>query len=183
MRPTLVFVPSPSESVRDAPSTQSFAIQADIVQDIEPAPYGSRTIAEGGVAQQTHAVQLTLADERLRIDHKPWLPLGAQHVASMDILVHEVAGSDVSAQEDVACELDQRSLERHAALLILSRDLVRPPCCLVGEMPEGMRAPRFVEESWEKPGQDACLVDLGIPETRTWTAALTEESAPLVVAS
>ena len=88
---------------------------------------------EPGVPQRADAVDLPFADEWLRIDHEPRLALGAEDVPCVEVLVDEPARAAVDAAEHVDRGLEERALERPAAVLPPPRHLLHPALGLVRE--------------------------------------------------
>ena len=84
--------------------------------------------------------------------------------------------------EHVDRGVEERALERPAAVLPASRHLLHPAVGLVREQPEGMRGRRGAGQSLEEPGHDRDLVGALLGEQTAGHAALEEERPPFVVA-
>src|SRR5262245_12427830 len=135
LEPAVVLVPRPGEIVRHAPVSGALAIESDLAKCVEPA----RDIRR--VAQERARLELALADERLRVDDEPGLPLRSQDVPAVEVLVHQARPGAVDASVDVDRRVEQRALERRAGLRVPAWDFVCPPIRLVGEERERMIRP------------------------------------------
>ena len=93
--------PAPGERVRDSPGPSPLAVEAELREDVQPAPHRGRAAVPRCVAEQADRVQLALADERLRVDHEPRLARRAEDVAAVEVLVDERLGVGVGGAEDV----------------------------------------------------------------------------------
>ena len=113
----------PSASVPHAsawatsPPAKPLAVHPEVGQDVEPAADDVGVSRERGVPERPDAVELALADEGLRVDDEPRLALGAKDVPPVEVLVDEPARSAVDAAEHVERGVEERPLERPAAVV------------------------------------------------------------------
>src|SRR3954471_12438087 len=91
----LALLHPPRERVDDRPSAHPLTVELERLGElVEPAAdpvHRVRLLRElvPAVAQQRGDVEGALADERLRVDGQPRIPLGAQDVAPVEVLVEQ----------------------------------------------------------------------------------------------
>src|SRR6266508_3248653 len=84
----LAFVDAPVERVHDAPAAHPLAVEIELTgEQIQPAADHTRADVPAAVAEQRGDVERRLADDRLRVDRKPRLALGAEDVAPLEVLM------------------------------------------------------------------------------------------------
>src|SRR5262245_32053806 len=167
----------------DAPIPGALAVETELRQSVEPAPNGyNGFVAERRVPKQSHAVELTLADEGLRVDDEPRLALRTQHVPAVQILVHEERHAPIHAAVDVEREVEQRAIDRSPAELEPARYVLCPPLGLVGQQPERLRPLQLPREPRKQLADDRDLIGADLRERRPRPAALAEIRAEGVVA-
>ncbi len=106
--------------MHDPPAPQAFAVELKFGRElIETAPdtlAGSRILDElfPPVADQRGGIEGALTDERLWVDRQPWLAFGAQHVATVEILMDddELTLTRDELLNSVHCALDEPAFER-----------------------------------------------------------------------
>jgi hypothetical protein len=180
----LVLIPPPGERVSNSPGPSSLAIEAKFLEKVEPPPHRSSWgRAPGGVAQETNAVQLALANERLRVDQQPRFPLGAQDVPTMQVLVHEKCRVPIDTTKHIDREIDQSPLERPSTKLVQPWNILDPPLRLLRQQPERMRLGQRSRQPRKQVGHDGMLINSRIPQCCARPAAFDHERAARVVPS
>src|SRR5689334_5402668 len=81
---------SPGHRLAQGPEARPLPIEPQVRrQPIQPPNDFGAAVAELIAANDRREREFTLADERLRIDHEPWLAQGAQHVIRVQILMQQ----------------------------------------------------------------------------------------------
>src|SRR5918992_107779 len=153
-RKRLAVIPAPGERLAECPPARSFAVEAELAcESIEPPEDLAASASELRAADDRCEPELALAHERLRVDRQPGLPLGAEDVVGMEVLVQEdllalrrrqlPQGTDGRVQEPL--------LERPARTRPPFREVVGPPSRLLGERAERLGRPH--PEPWQQADQ------------------------------
>ena len=176
-----ISVAGPSNRLTDRPASRALAIELELTrQSIEPLEDCPPAVAELGSPDDGRDGELTLADERLRVDHEPRLARRREDVVRMEVLVHEdllaLCRSQLLEHRDR--RVDQRFLDRPPGVLPLGADRAHPPGGLVLKRREwrpcGLPQPRQeLDQNLERP----------LSQVSSRPAALEQERVALVVAS
>ena len=174
-------VHGPGNRLTDRPASRALAIEPELARHpIEPPDDRPPAVTELGGPDDGRDGELTLANERLRVDHEPRLPLRGEDVVRMEVLVHEdlLTLSGGQLLEDRDRRIDESLLERLPRLLPLDADRAHPPRSLVRKRRErrSRRLPQprqEIDENLERP----------LPQLGAGPATLEQQSTALVVSS
>ena len=90
----------------------------------------------------------------------------AQHVAAVQVLVHEPPGGSLDGAIHVERCIEQATLERHAGHRILTRYGLGPAISLVGEQSEGVAVVAEIDlKTRHELAHDVDLVGIVVPQT------------------
>ena len=173
-------VDGPRNRLTDRPASRALAVEPELArQPIESLDDRPPAVTELGGANDGRNGELALADERLRVDHEPRLPLRGENVVRMEVLVHEDLLTLRRGQllEDRDRRIDECLLERLPCLLPLDADRAHPPRSLVRERRE--RRSRRLPQSWQEIDEN---LERPLSQVGAGPAALEEQSMALVVA-
>src|SRR6058998_3542550 len=139
MRRMEVAVDAPRDRLTDRPAPCALTIEPELTgQPIEPLQHGPPAVAELERTDDRRDRELTLADERLRIDYEPRLAPCGENVVRVEILIQEhlLALGRTKLLEDRDRGLEQALFEGLPDPLPSGADRARPPGGLVGKRPE-----------------------------------------------
>ena len=172
----------PRERLGDRPAAGPLPVEAELgAQPVEPAEDTASRVAELEGADDRGQGELALADERLRVDREPRLPLRGENVLRVEVLVdeHLLPLRLRKPVERVERRVEEPPLETGLALPLL-REIRAPPRRLVGERAERLAC--VPPESREEPDQDVeGGVGAGLVELRPGLAALEQQRVALRV--
>ena len=152
-------------------------------EEVEAAPHlclhSGLSEKPAAVAQERGCIELALADERLRIDGEPGLPLGPKHVASVKVLMEQHRRPLVRPELEAGRHgfVEDRRLERATERAPIAPQLDSPAlrfACKQAELRVGRHGP---PEPREDAGRNSrrLLVVGDRPELLAWDAALYEK--------
>src|SRR5579884_3297433 len=130
MRRVVLGVEAPRERLRERPAAGALAVELELArQPVEPVEDVPPRAAELERADDRREAELALADKRFRVDRKPRLTLGAQHVVRMQVLVdeHLLALGRRELAQRIEGRVEQPPFERAPPLLPVPRERLRPP--------------------------------------------------------
>ena len=176
-----VAVDAPRDRLTDRPASCALAVEPELArQPIEALDDRPPAVTELGGPDDGRDGELALADERLRVDHEPRLPLSGENVVRMEVLVHEDLLTLRRGQllEDRDRRVDECLLERLPRFLPFDANRAHPPRGLIRQRrkrrPRRLPQPRQeIDENFERP----------LSQVAAGPAALEEQSMALVVAS
>src|SRR5213596_1578431 len=90
MRWQIRTIERPRDCLPDRPATRSIAVEPQLIGEaLKAADDGFPAVPELERARDRGEPELALADERLWVDHEPWLSLSGEHVFAVQVLVQQ----------------------------------------------------------------------------------------------
>lgn len=176
-----IAVDGPRNRLTDRPASRALAVEPELArQPIESLEDRTPAVTELGGPDDGRDGELALADERLRVDHEPRLPLRGENVVRMEVLVHGDLLTLCRGQllEHRDRHIDECFLERLPCSLPLDADRAQPPRGLVRQRRE-RRSGRLPQPRQEvDENLQRLLSQVGAGPT-----ALEQQSMALVVTS
>ena len=175
----------PRNCLTQCPTTGALAVETQLrAQPVQPFDDGGPAVTELNGADDRRKAELTLADERLRVDDEPRLALRGEHVVRVEILVDQYLLSLRRRQllERGHGRIDELLLERPSRPVPVCPDVAGPPGGLVGERSE-RGSGRFPEPGKEPDQNSEPGIGVELPEIRAGPATLEQQGMALLVVS
>src|SRR5439155_5287367 len=137
-------VETPGERLADRPAARTFTVETEVGgQPIKSVEEVASRVPELVVPHDRGYAELTLPEERLRVDHEPWFALSGKHVVAVQILMEQDRLTLCHGQRAKQLDhfVEKTSIEGFARARPFAGQGIGPPFGLGRERPERLRFP------------------------------------------